>query len=121
MTESVELLPSDVSSPPPLRPGPQTSEFWLTLVGGLFTLLAAFGVIGPNWAHLHEQVVQAVAFLASSLYVGAYALSRAIAKRAHQQAVAQVLTGPTPLITAVPTTVRPPTAVSQPLGDTPNL
>jgi|tagenome__1003787_1003787.scaffolds.fasta_scaffold18262795_1 multisubunit Na+/H+ antiporter MnhG subunit len=108
-------LNTEISSPPPLSSGPKTTEFWLTLVGGVFTLLAAFGVLGPDWAKMHEQVVQAVAFLASSIYIGAYGLSRALAKRAHQQAVAQVLTGPAPLMVVSPTAVQPPS------GDTPTL
>lgn len=75
----------------PAKPGYQTSEFWLTVVTSTFALLAAFGVIGPDWAKLHEQAVQALALLAAALAPGLYAIARGITKHAQAGAAASVL------------------------------
>jgi hypothetical protein len=69
-----------------LKPGYLTTEFWVMVVTALLTLLAGFNVVGPDWAKLHEPIVNALAFLASAIVPAAYAISRAIAKGKHQAA-----------------------------------
>ena len=75
----------------PAKPGPQTSEFWLTLVAAVIGILVSLHVIGPDFAKQHEGLVPALALLGSVLAPGLYALSRGIVKHAQTQAAAAVL------------------------------
>ena len=90
--------------------GVTTTEFWVVIVNSVLMLLAAFGVIGPDWSKLHEQVVQAIAFIAASIVVGAYAIGRALVKRAHANAVATAAAGMNSQLTPPLRVVAPPPA-----------
>lgn len=94
---AAEIQATDGAAPPPLKPGWQTSEFWATHIFALLSFATAMGWIGPNFSHDHEQVVNAVALLASVLAPSAYAVARGVAKHGHQRAVGQVLAAHVPL------------------------
>jgi hypothetical protein len=83
---------------PPLKPGLLTTEFWVTAVTAVLTLLAGFNVVGPDWAKMHEPIVNALAFLATAIIPAAYALSRAIAKGKHQAAAAALAAARIPYV-----------------------
>lgn len=92
MTETTsQVLTGQIADLPPLKSGVATTEFWVTVITALLTLLAGFNVVGPDWAKLHEPIVNALAFLATAIIPAAYALSRAIIKGKHQAASAALL------------------------------
>lgn len=90
-----------MDSPPELTPPWAQVHFWAVIAASVISLLVALGVVGPDFAKSHEDVVNAVALLASVLGPAIYALARGIAQHGHQKAVATVLAArlnaPTPL------------------------
>lgn len=92
-----EVLNSDGSAPPPLKPGIQSTEFWMTLATTVVSLLVGLGVVGPDFAKAHEQLVNAACMLAAIVAPGLYAIGRGIAKHGHQRAVGDVLAAHVPL------------------------
>lgn len=79
-----------VPTPPPLRPGIATTEFWLTLATSVIAFLVGLGVVGPDFAKAHEQVVNALCLLAATVAPAVYAIARGLAKHGQQQAAAAV-------------------------------
>lgn len=75
----------------PPKSGARTSEFWLTLVAAVLGVLVGLGVIGPDFAKNHEQLVNSLALLGSLLAPGLYAISRGITKHGQVAAAASVL------------------------------
>lgn len=103
-------------APPPLKPGWVTSEFWLTLAASVMSLLVGLHVVGPDFAKAHEDVVNALCFLAATLAPAIYAVARSIAKSGHQKAVATVIASRgTPLTASFGTLLRSDEGLS-PLG-----
>lgn len=91
-------------SPPPLTPPYAQVHFWAVIITSVIALLVALGYVGPDFAKKHEDVVNAVALLASVLGPAIYALARGIAQHGHQQAVAHVLVAKQTMLSAVPLT-----------------
>jgi hypothetical protein len=61
-----------------VKPGYKTTEFWLSVVASLISILYASGVISPDGASTVEQVVAMIAAALASL---GYSVARGIAKR----------------------------------------
>lgn len=88
-------------------PGFLSSEFWVTLIPMLLSVLAiAFpGRFGSS--HLDNATVQGLALLAAMVSAGIYAIARAITKRPHPIHVLPVFPQP-PNPLAPPVVVHPP-------------
>lgn len=76
---------------PPVPPAWQSPTFWLTHAAALVALLTGLGVIGPDFAKRHEDVVNAVALLAATLAPALWAFSHVLAHKAHLQAYASIV------------------------------
>lgn len=81
---------------PPLRPGWQTTEFWITVVTTALSLAVALGWIGPNFVHDHAAEVNAIALLAATVAPAAYSIARGITKGKHQAAAAHLAAAQVP-------------------------
>lgn len=77
---------------PALKPGWATTEFWLTVATTVISLLVGLGVVGPDFAAKHEDVVNALCLLAATIAPAVYAVARSIAKHGVANAVGNVTT-----------------------------
>ena len=82
-----------------MKPGWQTTEFWMSIVFALIGLLASIGVIGPadrpGIEGAAQTIIQNVAGLVSAiLIIWRYISSRQQLKQHHTDAEVKVLTNP---------------------------
>ena len=68
-----------------VKPGIKTSEFWVTLIVSVISLLVMLGVIKSEQIEealpLADIIVQVAAGVVAALSTGAYAISRGVAKK----------------------------------------
>lgn len=83
--------PNTPDTPPPLTPPYAQVHFWAVIVASVISLLVGLNLVGPDFAKSHEDLVNAVALLASVLGPSLYAVARGISQHGHQVAQAQVL------------------------------
>jgi TRAP-type uncharacterized transport system fused permease subunit len=78
-------MASDVTPTPPLKPGWQSTEFWLALVPPVLAILTTFGLLtqsqAQEWAGVVQNVIVAVAGLLATAWAAThYAAVRTQAK-----------------------------------------
>lgn len=69
-----------------------TTEFWKSLAVSIVSVLTGLGVIGPSVPDKYRAVIDSAAFIAASITVAGYSLSRSKTKAAAMQATANVIT-----------------------------
>jgi len=63
------------------KPGIKTSEFWMTIITGIITILIGLGVITADLGQSVSAIAAALIPVILSLLTGGYAVSRGIAKK----------------------------------------
>jgi len=85
------VAPTSAPIIPPLPRGVKTSEFWVSAITTVISLLTGLGVLHPDFAQRYQEQIAHVAWFAALAVPAMYTLGRNIAKHGHQVAVAKVV------------------------------
>lgn len=85
-----------------MKPGWQTSEFWMTIAANVVAILAALGVIGPHdrpgvEGALQQAIIAIAGFAAAAATLWRYISGRVALKSEEVRAQVKVLTESTPV------------------------